>query len=246
MKSIERHKLKENDFARTVAHAREVLDTRKRDLTIGLTALIVAIAAVGGYVWWRQTRDAGANEMLASAIAVYDAPVVPIAAPAPGSPAPLPQPGTFTTEQEKLQAALPKFREAADRFPTSTPGLVAKFHLAGILAALGQYQEAEQNFQEVVNKGDNTIYARTARLGLADTQVAQGKFDNAITIYTELSRDTTSQIPVDSVLMQLGRAYARAGRKDEAARTFGRIVQEFPKSLYATDAQRELDAARKS
>ena len=246
MKSIERHKLKENEFARTVAHAREVLDTRKRDLTTALIVLVVAVAAVSGFVWWRQTRDAGANDLLASAIAVYDAPVVPIAAPAPGSPAPLPQAGTFTTEQEKLQAALPKFREAADRYPTSGPGLVAKFHLAGILAALGQYPEAERTFQDVVSKGNNTIYARTARLGLADTQVAQGKYDSAISIYTELSRDTTSQIPVDSVLMQLGRAYARAGRKEEAVRTFGRIVQEFPQSLYVTDAQHELDSARKS
>ena len=246
MKSIERHKLKENEFARTVAHAREVLDTRTRSLTIALTVRAVAVAAVSGYGWWRQTRDAGANDLLASAIAVYDAPVVPIAAPAPGSPAPLPQPGTFTTEQEKLQAALPKFREAADRYPTSGPGLVAKFHLAGILAALGQYPEAERTFQDVVSKGNNTIYARTARLGLANTQVAQGKYDSAISIYTELSRDTTSQIPVDSVLMQLGRAYARAGRKEEAVRTFGRIVQEFPQSLYVTDAQHELDSARKS
>ena len=246
MKSIERHKLKENDFARTVAHAREVLDTRKRDLTVALTALVVVIAAVSGYVWWRQTRDAGANETLAAAIAVYDAPVVPLAAPAPGSPAPLPQPGTFTTEQEKLQAALPKFREAADRYPSSAPGQVAKFHLAGILAALGQYQEAEQKYQEVVSKGNDTIYARTARLGLADAQVAQGKYDPAIAIYTEMSRDTASQIPIDGVLMQLGRAYARAGRKEEAARTFDRIVQEFPQSTYLADAKQELESARKS
>jgi TolA-binding protein len=246
MKSIERHKLKENDLARTVSHAREVLDTRKRDITIALVALIVAIAAVGGYVWWRQTRDAGANELLASAIAVYDSPIVPLAAPAPGSPAPLPQPGTFTTEQEKLQAALPKFREAADRYPNSGPGLVARFHLAGILAAMGQYAEAEQKFQQVVNQGSTTIYAQTARLGLAETQIAQRKFDSAIAIYTELSRNSSSQIPVDSVLMQLGRAYALAGRKQEAARTFDRIVQEFPTSVYLADARRELEAARKS
>jgi len=246
MKSIERHKLKENEFARTVAQAREVLDTRKRDLTMALVALVVVIAGIAGFVWWRQTKDAGANSLLASALAVYDSPVVPLAAPAPGSPAPLPQPGTFTTEQEKLQAALPKFREAADRYPTSTPGLVAKFHLAGILASLGQYAEAEQTFQDVVSKGGDTIYARTAKLGLAETQVAQGKYDNAIATYTELSRDTTSQIPVDSVLMQLGRAYVRAGRKEEAARTFDRIVQEFPQSTYLSDAQRELQAARKS
>ena len=246
MKSIERHKLKENEFARTVAHTREVLEAQKRTITMALTALVVVLAAIGGYVWWRQARDSGANEMLASAIAVYDAPVVPITAPAPGSPAPLPQAGTFTTEQEKLQAALPKFREAADRYPNSTPGLVAKYHLAGILAALGQYPEAEQRFQEVVSKGTGSIYARTARLGLADAQVAQGKYDNAIQIYTELSRDTSSQLPVDGVLMQLGRAYARAGRKEEAARTFDRIVQEFPQSSYLSEAQRELAAARKS
>jgi TolA-binding protein len=246
MKSIERHKLKENEFARTMVHAREVLDAQKRNITVTLTAVVVALAAFGGFMWWRQAKNSGANEMLASAIAVYDAPVVPIAAPAPGSPAPLPQAGTFTTEQEKLHAALPKFREAADRYPNSTPGLVARYHLAGILAALGQYPEAEQRYQEVVNKGSGTIYARTARLGLADAQVAQGKYDNAIQIYTELSRDTTSQMPVDGVLMQLGRAYVRAGRKEEAARTFDRIVQEFPQSSYLSEAQRERDAVKKS
>ena len=74
--------------------------------------------------------------------------------------------------------------------------------------------------------------------------MAQGKYDTAITTYTEMSRDTNSQIPVDSVLMQLGRAYVLAGRKEEAARTFDRIVQEFPQSVYATDARRELERAQ--
>jgi len=246
MKSTERHKLKENEFAKTVAHAREVLDTRKRDITRTIVAVIVLVMTVGGFLWWRQTRSTGANELLASAIAVYDAPVVPIAAPAPGSPAPLPQAGTYATEQEKLQAALPRFREAADRYPNTNAGLVARYHLAGVLAGLGQYPEAEQRYQEIISKNSSSIYARTAKLGLADAQVAQGKYDPAISAYTELSRDTNSQIPVDSVLMQLGRAYVLAGRKEEAARTFDRIVQEFPQSVYATDARRELDAARKS
>jgi TolA-binding protein len=246
MKSIERHKLKENELARTVSQAREVLDTRKRTIVLALAALVLALAALGGYTWWRGSRESRANEALAAAIALYDAPVVPIAAPAPGSPAPLPQPGTFSTEREKLQAALPKFREAADRHPNSTPGLVARFHLAGILASLGQYAEAEQAFQEVVNRAGGGIYGRMARLGLANAQVAQDKFDNAIALYTELSRDTSSPVPLDGILMQLGRAYARAGRKEEAARTFDRIVQEFPQSPFLTDARRELETARKS
>jgi outer membrane protein assembly factor BamD (BamD/ComL family) len=61
-----------------------------------------------------------------------------------------------------------------------------------------------------------------------------------------MARDPNAQVPVDGVLMQLGRAYARAGRKDEAARAFSRIVDEFPQSLYAADARREMEEVKKS
>ena len=46
--------------------------------------------------------------------------------------------------------------------------------------------------------------------------------------------------------MQLGRACARAGRKEEAVRAFTRVAEEFPPSLYMADAKRELEEARKS
>jgi TolA-binding protein len=246
MKSTERHRLKENEFARTVAHARDVLETRKRDISVVVLVVVVALVAAGGYFWWHHSRNANADRALAAAIAVYEAPVVPLSAPAPGSPAPLPQPGTYTTEEAKLQAALPKFIEAADRYPSTEQGIAARFHAAAILAGLGRSAEAEQRYQEVVDKAGRSIYARTAKLGLANVQVAQGKYDNAINIYTELSRDGDAQLPVDSILLQLGRAYARAGRKEEAVRAFNRLVAEFPQSLYAADARRELEEAKKS
>jgi TolA-binding protein len=246
MKRIERHKLKENEFARTVAHARDLLETRKRDFGIVAIILVVLVIVVGGMLVWRQSRNASADRALAAAIAIYEAPVVPLVAPAPGSPAPLPQPGTYTTEDAKLQAALPKFIEAADRYPNTGQGIAARFHAAAILAGMRRDSEAEQRYQEVIAKAGRTIYARTAKLGLADVQVAQGKYDSAINIYTELSRDADSQLPLDSILLQLGRAYGRAGRKEEAARAFNRVVSEFPQSLYAADARRELEEAKKS
>jgi len=247
MKTAERHKLKENEFARTVAHARQTFEARRNEM--GRLVLVVAIvlAAALGYFWWRSSRNAAADSLLANAVAIYDSPVVPIAPPAPGSPPPVPQPGTYPTEQAKLQAALPKFIEAADAYPSTAQGVAARYYAAGILAGLGRFPEAEQRYQEVTSRaGQNSIYGRTARLGLADAQVAQGKYDNAINVYTELSRDTNSQIPVDSVLIQLGRAYARAGRKDEAVRAFTRIVSEFPQSVYVADARREMEEVRKS
>jgi TolA-binding protein len=246
MKSTERHKLKENEFARTVTHAREVVEARKRDIGLMATVVAILLAAVAGYLWWQQNRNSTAAEGLAAAMAIHEAPVVPIPAPAPGSPAPVQQPGTYPTERAKIEAALPKFVEAADRYPNTDAGIAARYQAASILAVLGRYPEAEQRYQEVFDKAGNSIYRRTARLGLADVQVAQGKYDSAINIYTEMSRETNSQIPIDSVLMQLGRAYARAGRKEEAAGAFNRIVNEFPESFYTADARRELDLVKKS
>src|SRR5689334_4002036 len=105
MKSIERHKLKENEFASTVARARQAMDTRGRDIMSVAIGLAVVVALALGYVGWRQSRAAKANALLASALAVSEAPVVAPAAPAPGSPMPVQQPGTFQTEREKLDAA---------------------------------------------------------------------------------------------------------------------------------------------
>jgi predicted negative regulator of RcsB-dependent stress response len=246
MKRIERHKLKENEFARSVAQARDALAERQREITTIIVVAIVALAGVAGFMWWQNSRAAHANAAFAAALATYEAPVIPPAAPAPGSPAPLPQPGTFQTEQAKLEAALPKFVEAADKYPNSDAGIAARYYAASILASLGRTAEAEQRFKEVVDKAGDAIYGRTAKLGMAEAQVAQGKYDPAIAIYTDLSRDSNSRIPVDSVLMQLGRAYVRAGKKEEAVRAFNRIVEEFPQSVYVSDARRELEEARKT
>ena len=245
MKSTERHKLKENEFARSVAHARDVIDTRKGDITRVVIAVVVLALVVGGYSVWRQSRGTKANSALAAALAIFEAPVMTAAAPAPGSPLPVQQAGTYPTEQAKLEAALPKLLEAADKYANTDAGIAAKYYAASALASLGRFPEAEQRFQEVADKGGSKIYSRTAKLGVADAQVAQGKFDNAITIYREMSADSNSTMPPDGVLMELGRACLKAGRKDEAARAFTRVVDEFPQSAYAADAKRELAEAKK-
>ena len=246
MKSTERHRLKENEFARSVAQARDIVQTRGKGIGTIVAALLALLVAVGAYAWWRNALDTRANERLAAALATYQMPVVPPQPPAPGSPPPVPQPGTFQSEQERLNASLPKFLDAANANPNTQAGITARFHAAGILAALGRHAEAEQRYQEVIAKAGTTIYGRTARLGLAEAQVAQGKYDGAIAVYTELSRDASSTLPLDSVLVHLGRAYARAGKKEEAVRAFTRVVDEFPQSPYAADARRGLEETKKS
>ena len=245
MKSKERHKLKENEFARTVAQARGLLQARGGDFASLGVILVVAILLAGGYAWWRQSRNGKANTLLAAALTVEEAPVIAPTAPAPGSPIPVQQPGTYPTEQAKLEAALPPLMKAADAYPSTDAGVAARYHAAGVLASLGRYAEAEQRYQEVVDRAGGRVYGRTAKLGLADVQVLQGKYDNAIKIYQEATTDPKSQLPLDGVLMQLGRAYMKAGKKNEAAHAFTRVVEEFPQSGYAADARKEMEEAKK-
>ena len=55
MKSTERHKLKENEFARSMAHARTVVEHRRGDITKIIVAVIALLMMVGGYAWWRSS-----------------------------------------------------------------------------------------------------------------------------------------------------------------------------------------------
>ncbi len=247
MKRSERHHLKENELALSVARAREQFEAHRRKIIGSLVIAVVLVAAVVGFFWWRQRVDTDSRAMLLDAMAVAQAQVVPPPAPpAPGQPAnasnAVPPPGSYPSEQAKLRAALPKFMAAADKYPNSRAGIAARYHAAACLTALGRPKEAIERYREVIDRAGNDIYGDMARLGLAEAQMQARQYDAAITQYRELS--TKTNLPTDAILMQLGRAYAAAGRKSQAEQTFQRILNEFPQSQYAQVAKRELDAVK--
>jgi TolA-binding protein len=247
MKSSERHKIKENEFAHTVARTRDMVNERPREVaTIAIAVLAVALA-VGGFFAWKASRDGKATGLLASALVVAEAQVVTPPPPTPGSAPPIQPPGSFRTDRERLEAAAPLLQRAADAYPNSDAGITARYRLAATLAELARYAEAEQRYQEVVQKtGAKSIYHYTARLGVGEAQLAQAKGDAAVTTFRELSTDTNSTLPVDGVLMQLGRAALVAGKTDDATRAFKRVVDEFPQSLYASEAKEKIAALKKA
>jgi len=248
MKSIERHRIKEDQFVSTLHDTFERIEQNRKQLLWGVVAAIVLAAAVGGFMWWRQQTHAKASALLAEALAVAEAPVVPPPPPAGSTlneaTPPPPPANSFPTEQARSQAALPKFLAAADAYPSTVPGLAARYHAAATLVALGRDAQAEQRYQEVIEKAGTGLYGRMARLGLAEVQVRQKKYEPAINTLKELSTSAKDELPLDGVLMQLGRTYAMAGRKAEAVQTYQRLTTEFPTSAYAGDARKELDTLK--
>jgi tetratricopeptide (TPR) repeat protein len=245
MKRTERHHLKENELAQSLAAAREYLEPRKKQFSLAAFVIFLFVVAILGVVIVRQRTVNRAHDMLAEAMVVLDAQVIPREPVDPKSPTPpaaaMQGTGTFETEQAKFQAAVPKLKAAADAYPDTQPGITARYHLAGTLAALGKHQEAAQAYDEVIQRAGDDIYGRMARLGKAEEEMRAGKIDAAIAAYKELSERTDSDLPTDAILMQLARAYVAAGKKDEAQKTFTKIVDEHPESPYASEARQELE-----
>lgn len=238
MKRTERHQLKQDKFVSTLHDTYATIEANRRRLTAALVAIVLLILAGGGYVWWQRQRDARASGLLAEALVVSEAPVAPVATTGDNPP----PPGSYPTERAKLEAALPKFLAAAEAYPKTGPGLAARYQAASALVALGRDEDAATRYQEVIDLAGDGVYGRMARLGLAEVRVRQQQYEPAINTYKELSLNTSGELPVDGILMQLGRAYALAGRKPEAVQSFKRITEEFPASPYAADARRELEA----
>lgn len=239
MKRTERHRLKENEFASTVARATETFERNRTPILAAGVAALVIIVAVAGFFTWRSRVAARSQEMLAAALTIAQTPVAP--APAPGAaPAPT-QAATFATEKARDEAALAEFLAVANGYPSTGSGIAARYHAAATMAELGRNAEAIQQYQEVVAKAGGSLYGEMARLGIADAEVASGKYDAAIATYKEMAAARGGTMPVDGILMQLANAYRAAGQTAEARQAYRRIVDEFPQSPYAADAKKAMD-----
>ena len=240
MKRSERHKLKENPFATWVGEMSETALDYSRELTWAAVAIVAIVALVVGYNYWRAQAASKADTELAAALAVADAAVVP--PPAPGTPgaSQTPQPGTYPTEEAKLEAALPQFLDIAQRYPKTRAAATALYHAGATLAQLGRYDDAMARYQQVIDEGPGTVYAEMAQLGLASIDVAKGKAADAVQIYEKLIAAPDTQLPLDGVLVQMARAYQKLGKTDDATRAYRRVLDEFPQSLYAADARQAL------
>jgi predicted negative regulator of RcsB-dependent stress response len=241
MKRTERHHLKDNDLVQLAAAAREAVDTRRNQVTT-VAAVVIAILVVGIGVWaWRTRVATRSSQLLSEALITTETPVGP--PPAPGAP---PSGPRFSTERERHEAALTKFKAAADQYPSTEAGILARYREAATQMALGNTKEAMAAYQQVVDRAGQSILGQMSRLGLADAQAKSGQYDQAIAAYKSLAEQADTPLPVDGILIQLGRTYLEAGKRADAEQTFNRIVKDFPDSPFTGDAQRELETLKKA
>ena len=230
--------MKENELERIARETREMVEQRRSELT-GVVAVVAVVAVIAlGFLIWRSQVQSRASGLLAQAEAVQDARVGPPGMPGAGL--------TFPTEKERAQAAQTKFKVAADAYPKTDAGMYARYQEAGEWMALDNPKEAARVYQDVIDRAGTGIYGQMAKLGLAEAQARQGQYDPAINTFKDMAQRKDGPLPVDGILMQLGRTYLEAGKANDAKQTFTRIVDEYPDSPFNGDARRELDTLKKT
>jgi tetratricopeptide (TPR) repeat protein len=249
MKRTERQHLKEHELAQALASAREFIEPRRKQLTTVAVALVVIAIVVVAAMSIRQRRATRGQDLLADAMVALNARVVPAQ---PGDPTDVPaaaqfgNSGTFSTEEAKLKAAVPKLKAAADAYPDSEAGITARYHLASAYAALGQPADAIREYDDVIKRAGDSLYGHMAKFGKADTLSRSGQIDAAIAAWKDLSAQNSDEVPQDAVLLELGKAYMQKGNRDEARKTYTQLVDEHPDSVYSGEARQELENLKRA
>ena len=246
MRREERHHLKDNPLATALTRVQAALLVRGRTLAAAGAVVALAAAGAGGYFLWQQQRVNQAGELLADALIVLDSRIAvpPDAADgADESAADWVQPaGTFVSDEARLEAALERLTAVADAYPNLRHGIAARYEAAGALVALGRLDEASAAYEQVIAAGGDQLHGAVARLGLAETRILDGDAAGAVTLLEQETTVAESAVPLDAVLMRLGHAYELTGQDSDALAAFTRVVEEFPLSLYASEARRKADA----
>jgi len=244
MKTTERHHLKDNELAMALGSAQGWVEKNQQTLVAIVAVLVVIGGGIAGYAAWSRSTDTKARTLLAAAMVIEEARVMPPGPPAGTSTDPTltpgQAPGTYPTQQAKLEAALPKFTAAADAYPKTDSGLTARYHAATTLVSLERFDDAIKQYDQVI-AGGSGVLQRMSRLGKAEAQLRAGQFDPAIATLKETSEQAGTNLPVDAVLMELARAYRLAGKTEDARKTLTQVVEKHADSPLAADAKIELE-----
>src|SRR5687768_12770379 len=235
MKKELKKQIKQDEFITGIDHAAGWATTHRDELRVTLIALAVIALAAIGFGSYRSHQQATAAREFDEALTIYHAPVAgePDASLAGGT--------VYATAQEKNQKAAAAFAEVAKKHGSSDAGRRARYYAALANLKLGKTAEAEAELKELSSGGEDSLVRGLARLALADLHRSQGKWEPAVETYRKIVDDTGSAIPRDHALMRLASTYEEAQRNTEALQAYVRLIEEFPSSVYVTDAKRRHD-----
>ncbi|HUP64903.1 MAG TPA: tetratricopeptide repeat protein [Thermoanaerobaculia bacterium] len=229
---VSRKAIKHDKFVEEMETAYMVA-RRNAPIVIGsLIGILVLIALLVGAALYFARQEKVAQQKLAEAIEVIEAPVA-------GAEAELAE-GSYRSEAEKIAKAEPMFREVTSEYGSRDAADVANLYLARIEAGRNEIAPAREKLEEFIDDHPDHILAQSARVSLYEIRLAAGEAADVASELDEQLAGGKLALPADVGLSLLARAYEAAGQPAQAREAYQRIVNEYPDSPYTLEAQRRL------
>lgn len=213
---------------------------RGRQILYAILAVVVLVAAGYGFYRWRHNKADEAEAAMGRAIAIARAEINP------NPPANSKDP-VFSTEQQRAQRAIEEFQKVAAKYGDPYRSEARLFIAQNQL--ITDHDKGLAELQSLANGRDDI--AVLAKFALAQAKEADGKLDEAATLYKEIAGLNATIVTPESANLRLAKVYEKQGKTKEAADLLFNLVsaarsakdkdgKPIPESAASRDATREL------
>jgi tetratricopeptide (TPR) repeat protein len=225
-KKLRREDLRRDEVMETVGKGLQFVSVHRKGTAESIGIAVGLAVLIGAFVAFRAHRESEAADHLSRALAALSAPLA-------SDPAAAGAPKTYPTTAER-DAEANRELDAAAEYGATKSGRQA----AVLLAARGASKDTGA-FDRFARSGKSVVAAAAELDGyraLADA----GKTTEAITAVKRAIETSSSAVPKDALLAELGSLYERSGSPTDARTIYQRIASEYPDSPYASEAQSRI------
>jgi tetratricopeptide (TPR) repeat protein len=230
---ITRKEMKQDEFVSTVGQMTRWVEDHMTKLLWGAAGLVVIIL-LGYAIWsWRARQAMEGHAALSVVVETYAAPVGSAAPATPGE-------ITYATAEEKFRTVMAQADEVIEEHGSTDAGPLARLYRGLAAFELGEAQTARSDLGQFLGSNPSHFLAPQVQRKLAELDERDGNLERACATYRELTERPTPGLPTELSLLDLGRCLAAQGQRQESSATYQRILDEFPDSVYTTEARESL------
>jgi tetratricopeptide (TPR) repeat protein len=236
MSGLTRQEMKRDEVQEQLLVGVEWFREHWKKLAAGLVALLVAVSAFFVLRMVLEQRSDKAQAALGDALRLVTAPVVEDGATPDDARNP-----SFPDAASRDERALAALEEVVGQYGSSDAAQIAQLLVAQRLATRGDTAQAREIWQAALRDGKGTARAATARANLISLDRQERPQELADELQ-EMVDAGNSELPPDALLFELAQTLEAAGRDDEAAEVYRRIVDEFQSSAFAAQARTRIQS----
>ena len=203
--------------------------------------LVAVLAITAGILLWQEysgSRQEQLQSRFADALDLFHAPV--------GADADASQDNTikpkytFKDDKTKYEKSLSAFQDLADQYSGTKIGSLARYYAALSMNELGQADQARKALQSVVADSRFIEVKDLARNTLADLDLADEKYDDAIALLRQILDQPSEDFPKEIVLLKLGQILEKQGDLAAALEEYRKVTTEYPGTNTASEASTRI------